>query len=838
MSELIANELMPIPIESELKKSYLDYAMSVIVSRALPDIRDGLKPVHRRIFHSMNSLNNFWNKPYKKSARTVGDVIGKYHPHGELSIYEAVVRMAQSFSTRYKLIDGHGNFGSVDGDEAAAMRYTEVRMSRIAHEMLSDIEKETVDFIPNYDNSEVEPSVLPTRIPNLIINGSSGIAVGMATNIPPHNLSEVISACSALLDTPDLTVEQLIEHMPGPDFPTAGVIHGRNGIIEAYRLGRGKITMRAVTHVEEETKSGKQKIIVSELPYQVNKARLIEKIAVLVRDKRIEGITALRDESDREGMRIVIEIRRGDLPEIVLNNLFAHTALQAHFHVNMVALQEGRPVLCNMKQMLEAFLRHRREIVTRRTLFDLNKARERAHLLEGLSIALTNIDAIIQVIKTSQDSARAKQALIQNAWKVEAVQALLNLSKSQGIHQENTRQENGKYCLSETQAQAILDLRLHRLTNLEHHKLLEDYRGQIEKIKELSQILNDPNHLKSVIQSELHTIQKEFGDARRTQILDAVLDIQNEDLIPREERVITVSHEGYTKTQSLTSYQAQKRGGRGKSSGDVKETDFMEQFIVANSHQMLVCFSSAGRAYWLKTYQLPQGGRGSRGRPIVNFLPLKENEKIHAILPVNEYLENCYIFMATAQGIVKKTPLIHFSRPRKDGINAIDLDTKDFLVGVALTDGQQDVLLFTDAGKVIRFKETQVRAMGRTARGVRGVRLKETQRVISLIIAQSSGEILTVTENGYGKRTPIEEHRLTGRSGQGVTAIKTSIRNGRIVAALQVTEQDEVMLITNRANLIRTEIVGIRRTSRVSQGVRLIRLEDAERLVAIQCIAE
>lgn len=839
MSEAIAHELFPVTIESELKKSYLDYAMSVIVSRALPDVRDGLKPVHRRVLYAMRTLGNDWNKPHKKSARIVGDVIAKYHPHGDSAVYDTIVRMAQSFSMRYLLVDGQGNFGSIDGDEAAAMRYTEVRMTPIAHAMLADLEKETVNFMPNYDGNEEEPSVLPTKIPNLLINGVSGIAVGMATNIPPHNLKEVINACIALLKEPELDIDQLMEYLPAPDFPTAAEIHGRTGIREAYHTGRGRVTMRAVANIETDEKSNKQKIIVSELPYQVNKARLIEKIAELVRDKRIEGITGLRDESDREGMRIVIEVRRGDIPEVVLNNLFANTALQTNFYVNMMALQEGRPVLLNIKQVLEAFLRHRREVITRRTLFDLRKARERAHLLEGLSIALANIDEVVALIRSSPDTATAKAELIRRSWSLGGVRELLTVAEAiDPSLKENRLQAEGTYQLSEVQAQAILDLRLHRLTGLEQNKLLQDYKAQIEQIKEFLEILNNATRFQEVLHEELVETREEFGDERRTRIMDAVIDIQDEDLIPKEDRVITVSHEGYTKTQSLTSYHAQRRGGKGKSASDIKAEDFIEQFIIANSHEMLVCFSSMGRAYWLKTYQLPQGGRTARGRPIINLLPLREGEKIHAILPVSEYAEGHYIFMATSKGTVKKTPLVDFSRPRKDGITAIDLDDDDYLIGVALTDGKQDVLLFTDAGKVIRFSEDHVRAMGRTARGVRGVKLGEGQHVISLIIAQASGEILTVTENGYGKRTPIEDHRLTGRGGQGIIAIKSSERNGKIVAALQVTTEDEVMLITDRANLVRIEVTGIRRTSRDSQGVRLIRLEESEKLAAMQRIAE
>jgi DNA gyrase subunit A len=839
MSEIIANELTAVPIEAELKRSYLDYAMSVIIDRALPDIRDGLKRVHRRVLYSMETLGNSANKPHRKSVRIVGDVLAKYHPHGDAAVYDTIVRMAQPFSMRYLLIDGQGNFGSIDGDEAAAMRYTEARMTPIAHAMLADLDKETVEFVPNFDGNETEPTVLPTRIPNLLINGISGIAVGMATNIPPHNLTEVLNACLALLENPELTVEELMHYLPGPDFPTAATIQGRQGILEAYQTGRGRVTMRAVTEIELDEKSNKQRIIVTELPYQVNKAKLVAKIAELVRDKRIEGITGLRDESNREGMRIVIEVRRGDVPDVILNNLFTHTVLQTNFYINMMALKKGMPLLCNLKDLLGAFLSHRREVITRRTLYELRKAKERAHLLEGLSVALANIDEVVALIRASRDTATAKAELLRRPWNLGGVKELLAVAESidPSLTAECLRPDNS-YQLSEVQAQAILDLRLHRLTGLEQDKLLDEYRTQMTHIKSLLEILNNPDRLQAVLREELTETKETFGDERRTRILDAALDINSEDLIPKEDRVITVSHEGYTKTQSLTSYHAQRRGGKGKSASDIKEEDFIEQFIIANSHEMLVCFSSAGRAYWLKTYQLPQGGRTARGRPIVNLLPLREDEKIHAILPVNEYLEGHYIFMATAHGTVKKTPLVDFSRPRKDGIMAIDLDENDYLIGVALTDGKQDVLLFTDAGKVIRFQEDKVRAMGRTARGVRGVKLGEGQKVISLIIAQPGGEILTVTENGYGKRTPIEEHRVTGRGGQGIIAIKESDRNGKMVAALQVTPQDEVMLITNRANLVRTNVEGIRRTSRASQGVRLIRLEDQESLVAMQRIAE
>lgn len=836
-----ASELITVPIESELKQSYLDYAMSVIVSRALPDVRDGLKPVHRRVLYAMDGLSNAWNKPYKKSARIVGDVMGKYHPHGDASIYDTIVRMAQDFSMRNVLINGQGNFGSIDGDEAAAMRYTEIRMAPLAHALLADLDKETVEFVPNYDGNDREPVVLPTRVPNLLVNGASGIAVGMATNIPPHNLTEIVDACIALLDDPTLEIEQLMEHCPGPDFPTSATIQGQDGIIEAYRTGRGRVVLRAVTSIETDEKSGKQKIIVSELPYQVNKARLVEKIAELVREKRTEGISALRDESDKDGMRIVIEIRRGGIAEVVLNNLFTQTALQSNFYINMVALQDNRPRLFNLKQLLEAFLKHRQEVITRRSLFELRKAKERAHVLEGLRVALANLDPVIALIKAARDATEAKKQLLAQCWAwEEAPKMLMHNEVREEVPpapQERGQQQEG-YQLSPTQAQAILDLRLHRLTGLEQDKLWNDYQTQIMQIERFMAILSDPNTLYEVVREELIAVQEEFADPRRTRIQLETGDIQNEDLIPREDVVITVSHEGYTKTQGLAAYQAQRRGGKGKLASSIKEEDFIEQFIIAHSHETLVCFSSLGRAYWLKAYQLPQGSRTARGKPIVNLLPLKEGEKIHAMLSLREYTEGSFIFMATAYGTVKKTPLVDFSRPRVGGINAIDLQENDRLIGVALTDGRQEVLLFTDTGKVIRFQEDQVRAMGRTARGVRGVKLGKNQQVISLIIAATDGEILTATEYGYGKRTPIDEHRLTGRGGQGVVAIKTGTRNGRVVAALQVVPEDEVMLITNKANLVRTRVSGIRCVSRDSQGVRLIRLDTQETLVTLQRVAE
>lgn len=837
-----ANEIIPVTIESELKQSYLDYAMSVIVGRALPDVRDGLKPVHRRVLYAMSELGNDWNKPYKKSARIVGDVLAKYHPHSDVAVYDTIVRMAQPFSMRYLLVDGQGNFGSVDGDAAAAMRYTEVRMAKLAHQLLADLDKETVDFEPNYDGNEFVPVVLPTRVPNLLINGSSGIAVGMATNIPPHNLNEVINACLALIDNPELDIDNLLEIIPGPDFPTSALIYGKAGIVEAYKTGRGKIYVRAKTEIETDEKSGKQSIIVTELPYQVNKARLIERIADLVKEKKIEGITALRDESDREGIRVVIEVRRGELVDVILNNLYSQTQLQIVFGINIVALVDDQPRVLNLKHLLELFIRHRREVVTRRTMFELRKARDRAHILEGLGIALSNIDPIIALIKAAKDPQEAKRKLLENSWRLGLVQQMLERTGSAVTRPDGLSDEYGvldnNYRLSPEQAQAILDLRLHRLTGLEQDKILAEYQQQIDYIKELLAILADPALLMKVIKDELIAIKDEFGDARRTEIVSADADINYEDLIPEEDVVVTFSREGYAKTQSLDNYHAQRRGGKGKLATSVKEEDVVEHLLIANSHDTLLCFSSLGKAYWLKVYKLPQGSRTSRGKPIINLLPLSESENISAILPIKEYRDDQYIFMATTAGTVKKTKLSDFSRPRSDGIIAVDLKEGDRLVGVALTDGQQDVLIFTDAGKVIRFTETQVRNMGRTACGVRGVRLQENQQVISLILAKKEGAILTATENGFGKRTPIEDHRLTGRGGQGVVSIITSERNGRVVGALQVFPGDEVMLMSDKGTLVRTRVDEIRIAGRNSQGVRLIRLEEGERLVGLQRIEE
>ncbi len=832
----VAPEILYVNLEDEMKQSYLDYAMSVIVGRALPDVRDGLKPVHRRVLYAMRELGNEYNKPYKKSARVVGDVIGKYHPHGDSAVYDTIVRLAQPFSMRYLLVDGQGNFGSVDGDAPAAMRYTEVRMARIAQELLADIDKETVDFTPNYDESEKEPAVLPTRIPNLLINGSSGIAVGMATNIPPHNLREVVNACVALIDEPSLSVADLMSYVPGPDFPTAGLINGVSGVHDAYQTGRGRVYIRALTSIESVGESGKQAIIVTEIPYQVNKARLIEKIAELVRDKKIEGITELRDESDKDGMRVVIELRRGEVPEVVLNNLFKHTPLESVFGINIVALVDGQPRLLNLKQLLEAFLRHRREVVTRRTIFDLRKARDRAHVLEGLAVALANIDEVIQLIKSAGSPAEARRDLVARDWAPGAVTAMLEragvdatrpegLDSDRGLH-------DGVYRLSQIQAQAILDLRLHRLTGLEQEKLVNEFKELIDKIKDLAETLADPSKLLSVIRDELEEVRDQFGDERRTEIIETQVDLTLEDLIPEEDRVVTFSHGGYAKSQPLDTYQAQRRGGRGKSATRMKEEDFIEKLFVANSHDTLLCFSTHGKVYWLKVYQLPQAGRGSRGRPIVNLLPLESNERITAVLPIREYSDDQYVFMATASGTVKKTALSAFSRPRTSGIIAVDLRGDDELVDVAVTDGVRDILLFATSGKAIRFRESDVRPMGRTAAGVRGIRLDSGHRVIALIIV-GEGDILTATAHGFGKRTPISEYPVKGRGGKGVISIQTTERNGNVVGALQVCEGDEVVLISGAGTLVRTPIVDISVVGRNTQGVTLIRLDDKDSLVGL-----
>ncbi|MCG8066477.1 MAG: DNA gyrase subunit A [Candidatus Thiodiazotropha taylori] len=832
-----AKEVLPVNLEDEMQQSYLAYAMSVIVGRALPDVRDGLKPVHRRVLYAMNELGNDWNKPYKKSARIVGDVIGKYHPHGDTAVYDTIVRMAQPFSMRYMLIDGQGNFGSVDGDSPAAMRYTEVRMARIAHTMLDDLDKETVDFIANYDETEHEPSVLPARIPNLLVNGSAGIAVGMATNVPPHNLTEVINACVAVIDNPDISIDQLMDHLPGPDFPTAGLINGASGIHEAYHTGRGRIYMRARSEIETDESNGKQTIIVNELPYQINKARLIEKIAELVKDKRIEGITELRDESDKDGMRIVIELRRGEVAEVVLNNLYQQTAMQSVFGINMVALVDGRPRLLNLKQLLEFFIRHRREVVTRRTLYELRKARDRAHVLEGLAVALANIDEVIQLIKQAASPAEAKKGLLAQCWQSGAVEAMLERAGAASTRPEELTDEFGLteagYRLTEVQAQAILELRLHRLTGLEQDKIIKEYEDLLEKIADLLDILGNPDRLMQVIRDELIEIIEQYGDERRTEIIQTRLDLTLEDLITEEDVVVTLSHAGYAKAQPVSTYQAQRRGGKGKVATATKDEDFVDKLFVASTHDTILCFSNMGKVYWLKVYELPQAGRNARGKPIVNLLPLESEEQINAILPVRDYQEDRYVFMATSSGTVKKTSLEAFSRPRANGIIAVDLRDGDKLVGVSVTDGEQDIMLFSSSGKAVRFSEANVRPMGRTACGVRGIRLESEHKLVSLIVA-SEGDVLTVTENGYGKRTAIEEYPIHGRGGQGVISIQTSDRNGNVVGAVQVTDEDEVMMITDGGTLVRNRVAEVSQMGRNTQGVIMIRLSNEEKLIGIE----
>jgi len=834
-----ANEISPINIEEELKNSYLDYAMSVIVGRALPDVRDGLKPVHRRVLFAMNELKNDFNKPYKKSARVVGDVIGKYHPHGDSAVYDTIVRMAQPFSLRYMLVDGQGNFGSVDGDSAAAMRYTEIRMAKIAHELLADLDKETVNFVPNYDGQEHIPEVLPTKVPNLLVNGSSGIAVGMATNIPPHNLSEVINGTIALIDNPDMSIEDLIEYIPGPDFPTAAIISGRQGIINAYKTGRGKIYLRAKAEIETED-NGKETIVVHEIPYQVNKARLIEKIAELVKEKKVEGVAALRDESDKDGMRIVIEVKRNESAEVLLNHLYSLTQLQTVFGINMVALDKTQPKVFNLKEVLEAFVLHRREVVTRRTVYELKKARDRAHILEGLAIALVNIDPIIELIKASNSPADAKQALVASGWALGDVAQMLERAGDNAARPDWLADEygirDGLYYLTEEQAQAILDLRLNKLTGLEHDKILAEYRDLIDVIAELLEILGSSARLMEVITEELVKVRDEFGDERRTEITAASHDIDIEDLIEREEVVVTLSREGYVKYQKLSDYEAQRRGGKGKSATKMKDEDFIERLLVANTHDHILCFSTRGRLYWLKVYQLPLASRNARGRPIVNILPLEENERITAILPIQEFEAGKYVFMATAKGTVKKTELTLYSRPRANGIIAVNLNDDDELIGVDLTDGNSEIMLFSDAGKVVRFAEEQVRPMGRTATGVRGIRISEEERVVSLIVPSSEGNILTATENGYGKRTPVSEYPAKSRATKGVVSIKVSERNGLVVGAVQVDESNEMMLISDKGTLVRTRVSEVSCVGRNTQGVRLIRTVEGERVVALQKI--
>ena len=843
MTISFAKETLPISLEEEMRHSYLDYAMSVIVGRALPDVRDGLKPVHRRVLYAMHELSNDWNKPYKKSARIVGDVIGKYHPHGDIAVYDTIVRMAQDFSLRYMLVDGQGNFGSVDGDSAAAMRYTEIRMARIGHELLADLEKETVDFGPNYDGSEQEPLVLPAKIPNLLINGSAGIAVGMATNIPPHNLGEVIDGCLALLADPDMSIEQLIELIPAPDFPTAGLIYGIAGVREGYRTGRGRVVMRARTHIEENEKNGKQSIIVDELPYQVNKKTLLEKIAELVNDKKIEGITHLQDESDKDGMRMVIELKRGEMPDVVLNHLYKQTQLQDTFGMNMVALVDGRPRLLNLKEMLAAFLAHRREVITRRTIFELRKARERGHILEGLAVALSNVDEIIALIKAAPTPADAKRGLMERRWNSALVGDMLARAAADASRPEGLGPEFGLgpagYLLSDAQAQAILELRLQRLTGLEQDKIINEYREVMDLIADLIDILARPERVTAIISEELGAIRAQFNDARRSEIVMSAHDINIEDLITPQDMVVTLSHGGYIKSQPLSEYKSQKRGGRGKQAAAMKDDDFVDHLFVANTHDYILCFSNRGRVYWLKVYEAPQGSRNSRGKPIVNLFPLEEGEKITAILPTKEFDEQHYVFMATAGGTVKKTPLSDFSNPRRAGIIAVGLDENDYLIGVAITNGSYDVMLFSDAGKAVRFAEGDVRAMGRGARGVRGMWLEEGQAVISMLVAENENcSVLTATENGYGKRTAIAEYTRHGRGTKGMIAIQTSERNGKVVGALLVQPEDHLMLISTGGVLIRTEVAQIREMGRSTQGVTLINLDAEDTLSSIVQIIE
>jgi len=838
----LAKEILPVNIEDELKQSYLDYAMSVIVGRALPDVRDGLKPVHRRVLFAMSELGNDWNKGYKKSARVVGDVIGKYHPHGDSAVYDTIVRMAQPFSLRYMLVDGQGNFGSIDGDNAAAMRYTEIRMRKIAHEILADLDKETVDWVPNYDGTEQIPAVMPTKIPALLINGSSGIAVGMATNIPPHNLTEVINGCLALLDDPDITVDQLMEHIPGPDFPTAAIINGRAGIVEAYRTGRGRIYVRARAEVIVDEKTHRETILIHELPYQVNKARLIEKIAELVKEKKIEGISELRDESDKDGMRVVIEMKRGESGEVILNNLYAQTQLQNVFGINIVALVDNQPRILNLKQLIEYFIRHRREVVTRRTVYLLRKARERGHVLEGLAVAISNIDEIITTIKASATTQEAKDSLISRPWKLGDVAGMLERAGENACRPDDLEDQygmrDGQYYLSPVQVQAILDLRLQKLTGLEHEKLLGEYQERLLEIAEYLNILANPDVLIAVIRSELEQVVADYGDERRSEIVASQLDLNHEDLIPEEDRVVTISNGGYAKSQPLDTYQAQRRGGMGKSATSVKDEDFVEHLLVVNTHTTILCFSNIGKVYWLRAYQIPVAGRNSRGRPMVNLLPLDANERITSILPVNEYTEGYFIFMATGFGTVKKTPLEAFSRQRSVGLRAIELDEGDVLIGTAITNGENDILLLTSAGKAARFPETAVRAMGRTARGVRGIRMDEGQSAIAMIIPQEGGRVLTVSENGYGKRTLVEDFPAKGRGNRGVIAMAMSERNGPLVGAVQVFEGDDLMLISDQGTLVRTRTDEVSILSRNTQGVRVIRLKEDEHLVGVQRVDE
>ena len=839
----IAKETLPISLEEEMRRSYLDYAMSVIVGRALPDVRDGLKPVHRRILYAMHEANNVWNRPYVKCARVVGDVLGKYHPHGDTATYEALVRMAQDFSMRYTLIDGQGNFGSVDGDSAAAYRYTECRLDRITSEILGDIEMETVDFVPNYDGKEQEPVALPTRIPNLLVNGSSGIAVGMATNIPPHNLSEVIDACQALLVNPLTSLDDLIKILPAPDFPTAGIIYGVQGVREGYRTGRGKVVMRARTHFEETEKGGRSNIVVDELPYQVGGDQLLKRIGELVHEKRLEGIADLRNESDKKGMRLVIELKRGENAEVILNNLWKDTQLEESFGMNMVALVDGQPRLLNLKQFLDAFLRHRREVVTRRTVFELKKARERGHILEGLAVALSNVDDVIALIKGAATPAIAKVELMARFWRSKLVEEMLARSEGpssrpEGLSAEFGLQKQG-YRLSDTQAQRILEMRLQNLTALEQNKITSEYRETMDRIIDLLDILAKPARVTKIISDELAEVKKNYGDKRRSEIVTATQELSTEDLIAAEDVVVTLSHGGYMKCQPLVDYRAQRRGGRGRQATATKEDDFVEKLFIANTHDFILCFSNRGRVYWLKVYEVPQGSRASRGKPIVNMVPLMEHEKITAVLPVKEFDDGHFVFMATALGTVKKTTLSAFSRPMSKGIIAVNLDDGDHLIGVALTDGKQDAMLFSDAGKAVRFSEDEVRAMGRTAGGVRGMKLQDGQFVVSLLTASDEKlAVLTATENGYGKRTPVSEYTRHGRGTQGIIAIDCSERNGKLLAAQLVAAEDEIMLITTGGVLIRTHVAEVREQGRSTQGVRLINLDDGEKLAGLEKIVE
>ncbi|PCE28583.1 DNA gyrase subunit A [Burkholderia ubonensis] len=847
-----AKETLPTSLEEEMRRSYLDYAMSVIVGRALPDVRDGLKPVHRRVLFAMHELNNDWNRAYKKSARIVGDVIGKYHPHGDSAVYETIVRMAQDFSLRYMLVDGQGNFGSIDGDNAAAMRYTEIRMAKIGHELLSDIDKETVDFGPNYDGSEMQPLILPARIPNLLINGSSGIAVGMATNIPPHNLNEVVDACQHLLHNPEATIDELIEIIPAPDFPTAGIIYGVAGVRDGYRTGRGRVVMRAATHFEEIDRGQRMAIIVDELPYQVNKRSLLERIAELVNEKKLEGISDIRDESDKSGMRVVIELKRGEVPEVVLNNLYKATQLQDTFGMNMVALVDGQPKLLNLKEIVQCFLSHRREVLTRRTVYELRKARERGHVLEGLAVALANIDEFIAIIKAAPTPPIAKQELMTKAWDSSLVREMLTRAETEnapaggrdayrpeGLNPAFGMQGDGLYRLSDTQAQEILQMRLQRLTGLEQDKIIGEYREVMAQIADLLDILARPERITVMIAEELTAVKAEFGDARRSKIELNATELNTEDLITPQDMVVTMSHSGYVKSQPLSEYRAQKRGGRGKQATQMKEDDWIETLFIANTHDYMLCFSNRGRVYWVKVYEVPQGSRNSRGRPIVNMFPLQDGEKINVVLPVKEFSADKFVFMATSLGTVKKTPLEAFSRPMKKGIIAVGLDDGDFLIGASITDGAHDVMLFSDAGKAVRFDENDVRPMGREARGVRGMQLEDGQQVIAMLVAGSEEQsVLTATENGYGKRTPITEYTRHGRGTKGMIAIQTSERNGKVVAATLVDAEDQIMLITTAGVLIRTRVSEIREMGRATQGVTLISLDEGTKLSGLQQIAE